>query len=155
MTNPIVENHYGVWVDTDTPIIGVESNNRIFWLGEELINGIDLSYENHVKECEQCQKDEYCEIVEMWEYSGDILIGDWIKDKDGLWTHDPEGEYAAICGEMYTQVIFSKHTRKCALCSPCYPGQGDLDSIGEFLAYHLPPELMGTELELQDLGDKK
>ena len=153
MTEPIVENHYGVWVISNDPITGVESNNRIFWLGEELNNGIDLAYEEHILECEQCQKDETCEIVENWEYSGDILIGDWIKDSDGLWDYDPEGEYAAICGEIYTQVIYSKYTRKCALCSPCYPGQGDIGSIGEFLTYVLPPELVGTELELQDLGE--
>ena len=77
-------NHWGVWVSSDTPITGVESNNRIFWLGEELNNGIDLAYEEHILECDQCQKDETCEIVENWEYSEDILIGDWIKDSDGL-----------------------------------------------------------------------
>ena len=146
-----ITNHYGVWVISDDPITGVESNNLIFWLGEELGNGIDLSWEQHVNECEECKLGEDCDIADMWEYSGDTLIGNWIKDKDGLWTHDPEGEYAAICGEIYTQVIYSKHTRRCALCSPCFPGQGDIGSIGEFLTYVMPPELVGTELELQGL----
>jgi len=148
-----VECHYGIWVNTENPITGVESNNCIFWLGEEISNGIDLIWEEHITECEICQGDGICEIAECWEYSGDILIGDWIKDKDGLWTYDPEGEYAAICREIYTQVIYSKYTRRCALCSPCYPGQGDLGSIGKFLTYAMPPELVGTELELQDLEE--
>ena len=155
MTDPIVENHYGVWVISNDPITGVVSNNIVFWLGGEIDNGIDLEYENHVKECEQCQKGENCEVIEMWEYSGDILIGDWIIDSDGLYDYDPEGEYAAICREIYTQVVYSKHTTKCLLCSPCYPGQGDIGSIGEFLTYTLPSELMGTELELQGLENEK
>ncbi|GAG12597.1 unnamed protein product, partial [marine sediment metagenome] len=66
-----------------------------------------------------------------------------------LYDFNPEGEYAAICGEIYTQVVFSKNTTKCQLCSPCYPGQGDIGSIGEFLTYTLPSELMGTEDDFQ------
>ena len=72
--------------------------------------------------------------------SSSWLIGDWIKDENGLYDFDPAGEYAAIVNESTTQVIYSKYTRKCLLCSPCYPGQADLDNPGEFLAYDIPPD---------------
>ena len=49
-------------------------------------------------------------------------------------------EYSLIVGETYTQVVWSKQTKRCTLCSPCYPGQGDLDTPGDFLSYDLPPE---------------
>jgi len=62
---------------------------------------------------------------------------------------DEGAEYSAIVGEIYTQVIKSKWLIRCQLCSPCYPGQGNADSVGEFLAYSLPPDMFedGNELK--------
>jgi len=70
------------------------------------------------------------------------LIGDWIKDSDGLYDYDPNGEYAAIVNFDHntTQVIYSKYTKRAGLCSPCYPGQADNDSEGDYLSYDLPPD---------------
>ena len=89
--------------------------------------------------------------MENWESQGDtILIGDWEKDKDGLWdaTKDGEKGFSAIVGEIYTQVVWSKWTKRVALCSPCYPGQGDLDTPGDWLAFDLPPDMYGENQEV-------
>ena len=136
-----VTNHWGIWVDPNIPITGVISNNQaVQFIADECnYNSIDLDWENHVNS--KLHMGEHCECYDYWE-SFTWLIGDWIKDKDneGLYTHDPNGEYAAIVGEIYTQVVFSQHTRRSNLCSPCYPGQGDIGSDGDYLAYDLPPE---------------
>ena len=139
-----VTNHWGIWVDPEVPITGVVSNNQaVQFIADECFDGIDLDWEDHVFSDEHdLDNPDYCEICEFWDMSqSTILIGDWIKDSDtGLYEHDPEGEYAAIVGEIYTQVIFSQNTRRSNLCSPCYPGQGDIGSDGDYLAYDLPPE---------------
>jgi hypothetical protein len=49
---------------------------------------------------------------------------------DGKYEPDQNGKhgYAAVVGEIYTQVLWSKTVRRVrSLCSPCYPGQADLD----------------------------
>jgi hypothetical protein len=132
------ENHWGVWVDSESPITGVISNNNVEWLNDEIFSGIDLDYEGFL------MGDPSEEDIENY-YSEDntVLIGSWLKDNKGKYYPDPDGEYAAICCTIYTQVVFSKFTKRVGLCSSCYPGQGDLDSEGEFLAYTLPADLIG------------
>ena len=133
-----VTNHYGVWVDPEVPITGVVSNNQVSqFISDECHDGIDLDYEEHINS--EFHDGDNCDCIDWWEGSITWLIGDWIKDSEGLYTHDPEEEYAAIVGEVYTQVVFSQHTRRSMLCSPCYPGQGDIGSDGDYLAYDLPP----------------
>ena len=134
-------NHWGIFVDSEIPTTGVAQNNHVEWLHDEIYDGIDLDFEEHCKECPNEDHD-LC-----WESNGSetVLIGSWKKDDQGLYEPDKDGEYSAICGEIYTQVVWSKHTKRCALCSPCYPGQGDLDSSGEFLCYDLPPDLYGED----------
>jgi hypothetical protein len=84
---------------------------------------------------------------------GTVLAGSWMKGPDGKWEPDESGEYSAIVGEMYTQVVWSKHVvRVESLCSPCYPGQADVsrDKIvdeGGYLAYDLPPGMYGDDEE--------
>ena len=123
---------------------GVISNNSVEFLNDEIFNGnsIDLDYEAFLEENSDVEEEDFPE----YESNGDstYLIGNWLKDESGKYYPDPDGEYAAICGEIYTQVVFSKYTKLCALCSPCYPGQGDLDSVGEFLTYNLPADLIGN-----------
>jgi len=140
-----VTNHWGIWVDKNQPITGVINNYFAEWLTEESIyNSIDLDLESHITECSECQNDQYCEAMEYWEYSDTFLLGDWILDTNtGLYEPDPQGDYSAIyhVDSNTTQVVYSKYLKKCALCSPCYPGQGDLDTTGDYLAYDLPPEL--------------
>ena len=136
-----IVNHYGVIVDSNKPITGVVSNNSVSqFINEEInYNGIDLGFLEHKLYCNS--NDEYHEeCYENYGESSDWLIGDWKINKDGKYEPDESGEYAAIVRETVTQVVWSKHTRRCALCSPCYPGQGDLDTPGEFLTYDLPSE---------------
>jgi len=137
-----VYNHWGVWVDPELPITGVISNNLIVqFISDEMYDCIDLDYEEHINTPDHILEGENCFCVDMWD-CGDstYLIGDWIKDSDGLWDYDPDGEYAAIVRESTTQVVYSKYTKRAGLCSPCYPGQADNESDGEFLAYDLPSE---------------
>jgi hypothetical protein len=135
-------NHWGIWVDPNIPITGVLSNNSASQFIFESIayeDGINLEFESHLESSDHSEDN--CETCEYWEdYNSTYLIGNWIKDNNGLYDYDPDGEYAAIVGEIYTQVVYSKYTKKVKLCSPCYPGQGDLDSSGEYLAYTLPSE---------------
>lgn len=72
------------------------------------------------------------------EERGDMLIGSWKKGADGKYEPDETGEYAAIVRELVTQVVWSKHTDRGAVASPCYPGQVDLETPGQYLAYTLP-----------------
>lgn len=133
----MIQNHYGLTVDTDTPITGVINANTPEWLHEDIINGIDLDFEQHKRECKNEDHDD------CWYDSGDntILIG--YIEEDESYTFDPNAEYSAIISEVYAQITNSKYTQRCTLCSPCFPGQGDLDTDGEFLTYTLPPEVWG------------
>lgn len=152
-------NHWGIWIDSDKPITGVVSNNTPEWLDEEICNrGINLNYEEWLKDQEtvfnEAETDDEWEHYLEDEYESQpddtILIGDWKKDKKGLYEPDDSGEYSAIVHEDVTQVVWSKYTKRTALCSPCYPGQGDLDTPGPWLAYDLPPEVYGqTYLDTQ------
>lgn len=151
-----VTNHWGMWVDSTMPVTGVISNNNVEWLNDEIYSStaINLDYErwlndreSEVKEDEDLAEDEdvFLDIEDEYESNGDdtILIGEWLMDNNGKYYPDPNGDYAAIVGEFCTQVVFSKYFSKGNLCSPCYPGQVDLDSEGEFLGYTFPPEIIG------------
>lgn len=140
-----IVNHWGILVDPETPVTGVVHNANPEWLIEEVYYGdaINLDFEEHCKECDE----EYHDDCWMDNGSETYLVGSWKQDDDGLYEPDQSGEYSAIMGEVYTQVVWSKYTSRCALCSPCYPGQGNLDQQGEFLTYDLPPEVWGDNRE--------
>lgn len=143
-------NHYGITIDSEVAITGVVSNNTPEWLNEEIDKGINLDYEDYMASAEDGEPEDDEVEHDFMEYesqpSDTILIGAWIKDQDGKYEPDPEGEYSAICGEVYTQVVQSKFTKRTNLCSPCYPGQGDLDTPGSWLAYDLPADIYGVQL---------
>ncbi len=139
-------NHWGKWVNSEEPVTGVISNNSIAW--EFIDDEICLDCEQAFKEFEDgthtCEDGEDCTCEDFIECdsSHDKIIGDWILDtKTGQYEPDKNGEFAAIVRECETQIVFSKYTKRGALCSPCFPGQVDLDSSGEFLGYDLPKEL--------------
>ena len=139
-------NHYGKWINSEKPITGVISNHTAQWLYEESYNAIDLDYTEFAHEIENddlLSEDEKQIALDNYESMGDntLLIGSWLQDEKGLYYPDPDSEYAAIMRESVTQVVWSQFTKKCALCSPCYPGQGDLDSKGDYLAYDLPVDI--------------
>ena len=146
----MVTNHYGKWVDSEIPTTGVFQSNKLEWLYEDALNhGIDLSWEQHLKSHDDVEDHEDCCLDE----SPDYLIG-YIKDpKDGLYGPDPESEYSAIVrgDDNVVQVTASKWVVRCALCSPCYPGQGNGDSKGDYLAFAPPPDVVGdTNPELKE-----
>ncbi len=142
-----IVNHYGKYVNVDQPITGVINGNGIAW---DCVNDDEcLTCEEAYKAIEEndgwndYQKQEAYDEIEC-DPCHTKIFGDWILDTNtGEHSPDPNGEFAAIENEDYVQVVFSKFTKRCNLCSPCYPGQGDLDSTGEFLTYALPPYLTG------------
>lgn len=164
--------HWGKWVDSDTPVTGVVSCNSVEWLYEEVDYGdsIDLSYEEAWQEYRQEQINQweldhgesFSEVdnpdwlEEDWRetfnnfYDGSdtFLIGSWRQDDNGQYDVDKSGEYSAIVryDSNVVQVVRSRTTSRGRLCSPCYPGQVDLDSLDEdgYLAYDLPSDLYGS-----------
>lgn len=145
--------HYGVTVHHDKPTTGVIQNNAIEWLHDETMEGIDITWETwlaefedeHGREPNDEERDDANDGCSCSEY----LIGDWNKCSDGTYApskHGPKG-FSAMVGEIYTQVIWSKTTERCALCSPCFPGQADIGTPGDYDAYTLPADLMGDQTD--------
>jgi|GEM_PF-2055409 len=138
--------HWGIAVDSEIPITGVTDINAPEWLHEDIDYGIYLDYEEHVRECGKEFHDDCYDPDGGTTY----LIG-YKKDVKGDYVPDPNAEYSAIVnGGMNTvQVTRSKWVSRAALCSPCYPGQGDLNNSGEYLTYALPPDVWGSHDHLQ------
>ena len=135
------------------PITGVQAANKVegwFFDMEE----IDPEYEMEVKAIEEDTEltDEEREntmedLATYWDASY-LIYGDWKKDpvdgKYGVVEDGPTGFAAKFNRDENTiQVLWSKWAVYCQLCSPCYPGQGDIDSPGiTVVAYCLPPEFV-------------
>ncbi|AKB36990.1 hypothetical protein MSSAC_2400 [Methanosarcina siciliae C2J] len=91
---------------------------------------------------------------EEWKGSPEdvLLIGFEISPL-GLYRINDKAEYSAvICGTI-AQIIRSRYAMPAPLCSPCYKGQGDLDSAANCCqgayrtyAYSLPPEIWGSSV---------
>lgn len=146
MSEKIV-NHYGTWVNSNIPTTGVLNSNNILW--ECIDDEICLTCEEYYQEIEEddsLDEDEKQSELDWSECdsSHTRIFGDWILDTNThQYTPDKEhGEFAAIENESTVQVIWSIFTKRGALCSPCYPGQIDLDSAGDFLGYTLPNYLL-------------
>lgn len=157
----MVRNHYGRYVDSENPIVGVVLNTEPEHLLEDAFHGIDIDYAEFVADCEANGIDP---LDEDWE-TGALLIGyseitdcpelvklarsnPWVVEAgNAVFTPNPDAEYFAIVGEVYTQVLWSRFVQRAPLCSPCYPGQGDLDTAAlegqGFLVYTLPPAVWG------------
>src|SRR4030067_2742445 len=143
-------NHWGKWISSDVPITGVLSTNDIAW---EFVNDeICLTCEEIINEIDNDDsiddKDREYEFVEC-DGSHTRLLGDWIKGDDGLYGIDNKGEFAAIERETTVQVVYSKFITHGKLCSPCYPGQLDVDiedPTGDFVGYTLPDYLLRKDI---------
>ena len=144
--------HYGVTLDHNEPTTGVMIAHHSMALLDSTYDGIDLAQEEHEAECDICQGIEegsICDWADAGYERGTVLAGDWKKDEGGLWDPDKDGTkgYSAIVGETYAQIVWSKYTTRARLCSPCFPGQCDLDAIdpnGQ-LCYILPPDMLEEE----------
>jgi len=146
-------------IDKQNIITGVGVGNNI----EDWDNDyIDLQYEPAKKEAylerytellnQGLEEDEAEEqandfVDNEWMYDScgtDQLYGSWLQDEQDKYYPDPDGEYAMIydSNNNIYQVVYSKFAIKSYHCSPCYPGQGDIDTEGELIAYCLPPDMM-------------
>lgn len=152
-----VENHWGIWVNSDIPVTGVFSGNDLAW--EFLDNDfIDVAYEEALQELTDSgmDEDEIEAEMEYWETGDTQLYGDWI-EKDGQYVPDYDNEsedaYALIynSNENTVQVLFSKRIKFGRMASPCYPGQVDartddpdtMDTVHVQKYYSLPDWAIG------------
>ncbi len=83
--------------------------------------------------------------------SGPQLFGSWRK-KNSKYSPSREEEFSAIYDPDFNtvQVVRSKYVIRCAICSPCFPNQGDVDSDGNLWAYCLPPDYMDEDWLLEN-----
>ena len=133
-------NHYGVTVDSEVPTTGVFSMHNLEFICEDMdTKGIDVEFEAHLRECPNEDHDECWGDGE----SGETLIGFVFDEASGKYDIDPNAEYSAIVGDTYVQVVKSSFGIRGALCSPCYPGQVDADTEGDFLGFAVPPDVVG------------
>lgn len=142
-------NHWGKWIDSDTPTTGVLSLNRLNWDAYDFNSEICLDCEQAQREFEdgthECEYGEGCHCADFLECDPSHLklFGDWTLDtKTHQYEANHQEEFASILREDVVQVVWSRHIATGAPCSPCYPGQIDLDSPGEFKAYTLPSYLL-------------
>ena len=152
-----VTNHWGVWVGSEQPTTGVIHNNEPEWFHDEICykEAVNLTYQEALAEY-SANPDEYLEygieseddFNDRYESMGDtILVGGWAQDENGLWEPDLDSEYSAIVGEIYAQIVHSLYVERAALCSPCYPGQADNGSPGEYRAYTFPLSIWGDAID--------
>ena len=166
-------NHYGKWVDSEEPVGGVVTNHQPEFLCEDISNhGIDIDLEEYLATCES---EEDRQILTGTTEEGTLIIGfkEWehpehdfetavvmaeehqpyaIVVGEKIFVPDNNFDYQAIVGEVYTQILRSSWVQRCNLCSPCYPGQGDLDTPGDYLAYTLPADMWGDRLEWRGIA---
>lgn len=116
-------------------------------VSDELMDGIDLSYEEYIAENGEDAAEDYMD-------NGDntYLCGFYKKEEGpdaGKYVLDPDAEVSAIfsTNRNVIQVVRSKWiVRDARWCSPCYPGQADLDSTdGGVVAYTLPKDWFDDE----------
>ena len=142
-------NHYGITVNSETPVTGVINSNNVLW--EFIDDEICMTCNEIISDIESDESlsdDERQDELDCIECTSDHerLIGDWIMGTDGLYHPDMvNGEFAGIERESTVQIVWSKFTARGALCSPCYPGQVDLDSEGPYLGFTMPAELIYSD----------
>ena len=136
-------------IDRSKPTTGVFNLNSLEFINEEIDNGIDFIYEDY---CRQCQTHhghdiEACDCDYEQPCPGTYFIG--FKEYDPetkRYDIDENAEYSAIvnCDSNTVQVLRSVWYMTGGLCSPCYPGQVDADSLADDIpAFSLPPSVIG------------
>ena len=148
--NTCYEAIHGKTMTPNKAIGGVLNSSDPEWLHDDTTNAICPEYDQYIKDHPDDEYgDEYCD-------NGDdtYLIG-FKLNSDNEYEPDVAAEYSAIVSSPYTQVVRSKYTSKCAMCSLCYPGQGDLDTPGDQITYTLPPDVFGDadHLPIERIGD--
>jgi hypothetical protein len=147
-------NHWGKWVDSEIPVPGVISQNRLNWeyIDDEICLDCEEIYEDIENDdtLDEDEKEHEADNVECFDHIK--IFGDWILDtKTGQYTPDENGEFAAVLSSSTFNdctVVWSKFIKKnVALCSPCAPGQASIESHGEYSCYDLPEYLKYKEDE--------
>jgi hypothetical protein len=97
------------------------------WVFDEFFNnGTNVSYEAALKEFDGDPED--------FEYEGDEDTYEMVTP-DGL-----ELGLSTLGGAYNVWVFESPHTAEHALCSPCVPNAGNIDTPGDFVCYTLSAE---------------
>ena len=122
----------------DKPITGVINSNVPEWLYDGLSMAVDLSFEEWVKECNPTEEE-----IDCYESQDSTYLIGFILNSDNEYEPDPSEEYSVIISEIYAQVVLSKYVSKCAMCSLCFPHQGDLGTAGDQVTYTLPEDVFG------------
>ncbi len=133
-------NHWGKFVSSDSPVTGVMTVHSLNWecLDETCVTCESIYNQIQMDESlSEEEKESELESVEC-DSSHTKIFGNWKKDDNGQYIPDESGDFSAILNESTVQIVWSKNTQNAALCSPCFPGQVDLDTLGEFLGYCLP-----------------
>lgn len=103
------------------------------WVFEEFLNdGTNLSYEAALADFDGDPDD--------FEYEGDEDSYELELEKDGL-----KLGLSTLGGAYNVWVYESPHVAPHALCSPCCPNAGDINSVGGFDCYTLPDEWFRRE----------
>lgn len=136
-------------------VTGVISPNSMEFVWDEFMNDCrpDCLFckQESEKECDACSLDFsgrgiWIGLISTEEKTEDTLF--WNEEtKEGLMIN-PNAEWVARYNPEYNtiQIIKSNWATHCHKCSPCYPGQGDLDTPGDLCcAYAPPPEVIGDE----------
>lgn len=166
-----VVNHWGRWVSDNVPVTGVISLNSLeMEYVSDLIYGSDAINISEIDRQKEFMADRTREwlvtyddmpdnatIAEWQEEYNELdynepstfLVGAWIQGEDGLYEPGELTDYyefAAIirCDSNVAQVVQSRWAIRAELCSPCYPGQVNLDGDGEFVGYDFPDWVYGN-----------
>jgi hypothetical protein len=131
----------------------IHQNDCGEFIFDEMMNSICLEYEEHCRECEEEYHDNcWCENGDETE-----LINFLYDEKTEKYIEDESKEYSAIYHNGIFQITRSDYYCFCGICSPCYPGQGDITSKGNIKAYCLPSDLMPEKhgLNILEVRDEK
>jgi len=156
----------GIIRNEDQPRVGITSRASHDLIDEAITQGIDLGYESALAEFLEFHKlagveateEKQQEWIDDFQSEGPYLIGDWIKNAEGLYEIDRNGAQgfsasfsSGSFGDIVT-VEWSKAVKRCQHTSPCFvmaDGSGpcgDLDTPGDsVLAFALPDDCMQTE----------
>lgn len=121
------------------PVTGVGNINDIDFDSLYGLSSLDLDFEAHKAECKKCQAEEDCEVAMDWQPSVEMFAEKFEMEK-GTW--GSFGDLLIKVNYDYGtyQVLLSPKTEFHGKCSPCYPGQANIDSTGNIECYVLPDE---------------
>jgi hypothetical protein len=124
-------------------------------LADEIIRSgsFDLCWENYLEDIFPMEPEDFSNegesdfIINFIETKEKEKAFYWYPKRKIGYMPDEKAEYSTIIREFTSQVVRSNWFIRGALCSPCYPGQVDVDSPGEFLAYSFPPDVIGEDVK--------